>query len=101
MSGETPADVEVEVDDDPLASTPFPGAEGIPVCVTFLQVRATDVGRAQSVARADLLLLLRLPPQVGEHSLVDARWQEEACADARVRVAVNRWGSTPCEGGKV
>jgi hypothetical protein len=42
VAGETPADVEVEVDDDPLASVPFPGAEGIPVCVTFLQVSAAE-----------------------------------------------------------
>lgn len=80
---------EVVVDEDPAATVPFPGAEGVPVCVTFLQVggagRGTWCGRAWGNTSP-----ARPSAQVGEHSLVDSRWQEEACADARIRVAVDR-----------
>ena len=43
VAGEAPGDVGVEVDEDPAASSAFPGAAGIPVCVTFLQVPSLGV----------------------------------------------------------
>ena len=44
VTGANPNEVEVDVDEDPTASMPFPGADGIPVCVTFLQASVLEIG---------------------------------------------------------
>lgn len=65
--GETAEDWDLEVDDDPFAHTKLPGVASLPLAITFTQV--------------------------GAHSVVDALPDEEACADSRVIVAVNRTGA--------
>lgn len=63
--GDAAGAVEVEVDEDPTAQDFFP-VSGIPVVVSFLQV--------------------------ADYSIVDACDAEEACADASIRIAINRLG---------
>lgn len=65
--GETKEDWDLELDDDPFAFARLPGAAALPLAITFTQV--------------------------GGHSVVDALLDEEACADSRVIVAVNRAGA--------
>jgi exosome complex component RRP42 len=64
--GEGEGDWDVEVDDDPHAHTPIPAVASLPLALTF--------------------------SQVGGYSVVDALPEEEACAESRVTVAVNRAG---------
>lgn len=64
--GEGEGDWDVEVDDDPHAHTPIPAVASLPLALTF--------------------------SQVGAYSVVDALPEEEACAESRVTVAVNRAG---------
>lgn len=65
--GETREDWDLELDDDPFAHVKLPGVAALPLAITFTQV--------------------------GGHSVVDALPDEEACADSRVIVAVNRGGA--------
>ena len=69
VTGETPDDVEVEIDDDPSACVAF-ATDGVPVTVTFVQVAGA--------------------------SLVDAREEEEACAESVVVASVNRCVAMAC-----
>lgn len=69
ITGETPEDVEVEVEEDPSATEPFPGAEGIPVCVTFLQVPASMMAGKPRSMRFD----------TDRHPFPHSDWGPQSC----------------------
>lgn len=66
VQGDGAGDLEIEVNDDPFKSTPFP-TENLPICVSLIKV--------------------------GNHYIVDACLEEEACMAARITVGVNKKGS--------
>jgi len=71
LPGEVEGDFDIAVDEDPLASVPFP-IDGVPVGLTFHMVAGLPIA--------------------------DARLEEEAVADACILVATNRCGGSHVRG---